>query len=959
MRRAGATGISRRCPGHSQRLVRVAYRQGDETPTPAAPTARAAGTVTVNPVPQISIVVPIQSTVVAAAPATAAASPVTAVTADEVEAPPAKPAVEASSAPAASLAAAKPAELVPAPASARQASSGATQAAPPPQQPVRAQLKVIGMGVRGISAVNRLMAAGTLPEAEFWALDSDKRVLSGADVAAHTLEVGPGDEATLSPEDLAALACGPQAAAGASGQPAGSAAAASSGPDGHAGAVFVLGSAFGSPGGAPMMLQLVRHLRRQGYFVAATLTRPFEFEGVRKLEAADALISTMEEVAHLVVVIAQGVLTRASAELTMGQAQAIADNTLVYTVQSTLWALRAPEILKVSHGAFLWHGRDLRNIKRPLFPPMMSLLSCPGHATLGRGQAALPLPLLQQAGLASALSTLAEDAVKAAAESPFLDNKLESATGVLCVLRVPPSALGVGVRPATATAAASGPANSSTNTPLVADNHKEYALRSAVQVAAMTVRELVGRHCHDIIVCPQLCQDLESPPPRAQQQQAVAAQAAAAAGSAVVGAEGGEQAQQQVIQTQVESPDGTELVRVEVSLLVLESIEEMAEAKAVAGQKPDPAAAAAAAAAASAAAAAAADAPPTPTAATARDRIGSVISQRAPSAPRRPGPRPLSARGSGPSIFTGSIPGQPAPEPAPTAAQPAWAPSSAAGTPPPAAPVAPAAAASATPPPQASGARPGAAGAPSPAAPAAATAAASAAAAAANAAARKQARLASMSAMSALAGGSASAVHNNILGASALGAAPAAAPAPNAAAGAAGAAGFSPTGVPLNARGLPMYPQPQQQQQPAQPLAAAAEPEPAPPAPAPAANPFEGGLQQIPRLAESLVTSLVAQSLDLPPQAARWRHQQRVPAGTPRPTSPAFHLPRVDEDVGEDGRWMEGQAESEQGLGRGLQQLIMGMRLPGMGGDGTPGGAAPGPAVRNRVAGMLDRERQD
>ncbi len=160
---------------------------------------------------------------------------------------------------------------------------------------------------------------------------------------------------------------------------------------------------------------------------------------------------------------------------------------------------------------------------------------------------------------------------QAAAESPFLDNKLESATGVLCVLRVPPSALGVGVRPA------AGP-TSSTNTPLVADNHKEYALRSAVQVAAMTVRELAGRHCHDIIVCPQLCQDLESPPPRAQQQQqqqAVAAQDAATAGPAAGGAEGGEHVQ--VIHTQVEAPNGMQLVRVEVSLLVLESIEEMGE----------------------------------------------------------------------------------------------------------------------------------------------------------------------------------------------------------------------------------------------------------------------------------------------------------------------------------------------------------------------------------------------
>lgn len=86
----------------------------------------------------------------------------------------------------------------------------------------------------------------------------DQKVLSGADVAAHTLEVGPGDEASLSPEDLATLASGPaaagQAAASEPLQLQGTAAAAtSSGPDGHAGAVFVLGSAFGSPGGAPMV----------------------------------------------------------------------------------------------------------------------------------------------------------------------------------------------------------------------------------------------------------------------------------------------------------------------------------------------------------------------------------------------------------------------------------------------------------------------------------------------------------------------------------------------------------------------------------------------------------------------------------------------------------------------------------------------------------------------------------
>lgn len=49
------------------------------------------------------------------------------------------------------------------------------------------------------------------------------------------------------------------------------------------------------------MLQLVNHLRRCGYFVAVALTRPFTFEGARKLEQADALIEAMEDVAAMVV----------------------------------------------------------------------------------------------------------------------------------------------------------------------------------------------------------------------------------------------------------------------------------------------------------------------------------------------------------------------------------------------------------------------------------------------------------------------------------------------------------------------------------------------------------------------------------------------------------------------------------------------------------------------------------
>jgi hypothetical protein len=51
------------------------------------------------------------------------------------------------------------------------------------------------------------------------------------------------------------------------------------------------------------------------------------------------------------VVVAQGVLQRASAELTIKDASAIADNTLEFSVRSVLWALGAPELLRASQGA--------------------------------------------------------------------------------------------------------------------------------------------------------------------------------------------------------------------------------------------------------------------------------------------------------------------------------------------------------------------------------------------------------------------------------------------------------------------------------------------------------------------------------------------------------------------------------------------------------------------------------
>jgi len=49
----------------------------------------------------------------------------------------------------------------------------------------------------------------------------------------------------------------------------------------------------------------VNRLRETGHFTAVSVTRPFEFEGQRKVDAADRMIAALEEAAHLVVVVEQ------------------------------------------------------------------------------------------------------------------------------------------------------------------------------------------------------------------------------------------------------------------------------------------------------------------------------------------------------------------------------------------------------------------------------------------------------------------------------------------------------------------------------------------------------------------------------------------------------------------------------------------------------------------------------
>lgn len=359
----------------------------------------------------------------------------------------------------------------------------------PPPPPPEVEVKVIGVGSRGASAISKLVQHGKVNSAELWYLDVDKAALDAAPTP-NTLLLPKVDdpsvaaEGRLSPADL-------QRIVGRAASDAGGRGNINAGTDGAV--TFVLAPAAAAPGGAATVLQIVAALRAAGHFTVAAVTQPFAFEGQAKQEQAAELVAALRQTAHMVAVMEQDVLMQAFGEsqMTVAEGTEIADNALEHSVRSILQAVQAQEVLKSSRGALMWHGRDLRHFKRILAPPLQQLLTQPGLAVLGRGLASLPAEAAHQMGASQALMHLASDAVRAAAESPFLDGALASASGVLCCINLPPSAQRFA-------GGAGGPA------PLQGLQTPEAERRAAqmsAQAAAGALGSLAGAACQDFILC--------------------------------------------------------------------------------------------------------------------------------------------------------------------------------------------------------------------------------------------------------------------------------------------------------------------------------------------------------------------------------------------------------------------------------------------------------------------------
>ncbi|DBA68374.1 hypothetical protein WJX79_000768 [Trebouxia sp. C0005] len=351
------------------------------------------------------------------------------------------------------------------------------------------KLKIIGVGNRGSSAVGRLIKNGKVSGAEMWCLDHDRKVLEGSGTANVVVvrkeepHMDRGSTPLLSPEDMQRIV-----GAGTYDQHG-----KGNVNVGDGGVAFLLASAGTIPGGAPLLLSLVNRLRETGHFTAVSVTRPFEFEGQRKVDAADRMIAALEEAAHLVVVVEQDVLSKAvgGSAMTVAEATNIADNALEHTVRTILASLQAPEILKSTSGALIWHGRDLRRYKRLLSPPLQRLLTCPGTAALGRGVASMPASYAHQMGPGQSLMHLASDAVRAAAESPFLEEAVRKASAILCCISMPSSKQRFA---------------GDNGDMIVMHSLRDYdaeksAGRMAVQAAAGALMSVTGHTCEDIVMC--------------------------------------------------------------------------------------------------------------------------------------------------------------------------------------------------------------------------------------------------------------------------------------------------------------------------------------------------------------------------------------------------------------------------------------------------------------------------
>ena len=248
-------------------------------------------------------------------------------------------------------------------------------------------IKVIGVGGGGNNAVNRMVTSG-LQGVEFIAINTDKQALLRSEAGVKiqigtklTKGQGAGSKpevgrkaAEESREDIAAALEG-------------------------AHMVFITAGMGGGTGtgGAPVVAQIAREM---GILTVGVVTRPFGFEGRKRMEQASAGIDSLKENVDSLIVIPNERLKFVSEQkISFKNAFEIADNVLRQAVASISELITVPGLINLD------------------FADVTSVMKGAGFAHMGVGSATG--------------KDKAEEAAKKAIQSPLLETSINGAHGVI------------------------------------------------------------------------------------------------------------------------------------------------------------------------------------------------------------------------------------------------------------------------------------------------------------------------------------------------------------------------------------------------------------------------------------------------------------------------------------------------------------------------------------------------
>ena len=253
-------------------------------------------------------------------------------------------------------------------------------------------IKVIGVGGGGNNAVNRMTSS--VKGVEFISINTDMQALVKSNA---TTKIAIGEKATKGH----GAGSNPEVGMRAAEESEDEIRQALEGAD----MVFVTSGMGGGTGtgAAPVVAKLAREM---GILTVGIVTKPFSFEGKKRMEQAEAGIERLKEYVDSLIIIPNERLKEVGEKITLMNAFQVADDVLRRGVQSITELINIPEYINLD------------------FADVTAIMKDAGYAHMGVGEASG--------------KDKASEAAKSAISSPLLETTISGARGILISITASP-----------------------------------------------------------------------------------------------------------------------------------------------------------------------------------------------------------------------------------------------------------------------------------------------------------------------------------------------------------------------------------------------------------------------------------------------------------------------------------------------------------------------------------------